>query len=235
MSSKSDRAYVVATRRPWNIQAYQKLAGSLPGRWSLMTSKDELTVETVEKLAPRYIFFPHWSHIVPSEILAKAECVCFHETAVPFGRGGSPIQNLIARGYRETVISALRMTDELDAGPVYLTKPLSLEGLGEEIFLRAADTVWDMIRAIVEKEPVPVPQEGDTTTFKRRTPDQSEVPAELSSLEELFDHVRMLDADEYPRAFVIQGGFKYELSRPALRTGAIEADVRITRVEQGEP
>jgi len=54
-------------------------------------------------------------------------------TYMPYGRGGSPLQNLIVRGYRHTKLTALRMVEEFDAGPVYLKEDLCLEGNAEEI------------------------------------------------------------------------------------------------------
>ena len=225
----TDKTYIVATIRPWNIRIFEDTIRHLPGRWELVTHPSELTLETIRRLAPRFVFFPHWSQRVPREILDSAECICFHETDLPYGRGGSPVQNLITRGHRATVVSALRMVEELDAGPVYLKRRLSLEGLGEEIFIRASKIVAEMIEEIVKTEPEPLEQTGDPTVFRRRTPDESEVPTELETLEELFDHIRMLDADGYPRSFIEAGGFRFELSRPALRTDSVVADVRITR------
>ena len=55
-------------------------------------------------------------------------------TDLPFGRGGSPLQNLITRGISKTKISALRCNEEIDAGPIYLKRPLSLHGSAEEIY-----------------------------------------------------------------------------------------------------
>ena len=43
-------------------------------------------------------------------------------TDLPYGRGGSPLQNLIINGHKETMMSALRCVQELDAGPIYLKK-----------------------------------------------------------------------------------------------------------------
>jgi methionyl-tRNA formyltransferase len=220
--------YVVATLRRWNIQAFKERIRHLPGRWVLITHPRDLTVPFLSSLRPRYVFFPHWSTLVPAEIVRRFECVCFHETDVPYGRGGSPLQNLIARGRKDTKISALRMTERLDAGPVYLKRPLSLEGRAEEIYIRASRIVADMIAHIVRTNPRPAPQRGRATVFKRRTPDQSRIPKDLRSLEALFDHLRMLDADEYPRAFVDYGPFRMEFARPALRTDTIAADVRIS-------
>lgn len=227
----TDKTYIVATLHPWNIEIFEERIRNFPGKWELITEPQKLNVEFVERLKPQYIFFPHWSQKVDEEILQLAPCVCFHSTDVPYGRGGSPIQNLIASGHRETVLTALKMTSELDAGPVYLKEALSLEGLAEEIYLRAAKKIADMIRTIITENPVPIAQSGTITYFKRRNPCQSETPDNLDSIEQLFDHIRMLDAEGYPRAFLINGKFKFELSRPALRSEAIVADVKITRVQ----
>jgi methionyl-tRNA formyltransferase len=225
-------SYVIATIRPWNILLFEQFIAGRPGSWHLVTEREQLTVDRVRELAPRYVFFPHWSYMVPEPILALTECVCFHETDVPYGRGGSPVQNLIARGHRETMLSALRMEAELDAGPVYMKEHLSLEGGGEEIFIRAARLVAGMIERIVRDEPTPVAQTGTAVVFKRRTPNESQVGPELTSLGQLFDHIRMLDAEGYPKAFVEVGEFRYELSRPALRSASIDADVKITRIKR---
>ena len=61
----------------------------------------------------------------------------FHITDLPYGRGGSPLQNLIERGYSSTKLTALRCTADLDAGPIYSQEVLNLAGTAEEIFLRA--------------------------------------------------------------------------------------------------
>ena len=233
MNEKANR-YVVATIRPWNIRIFHEIIGHYPGDWLLVSRREDLTLSLIRDLSPRYVFFPHWSWKVPSEVLNAVECVCFHETDLPYGRGGSPIQNLIARGHRQTVITAFRMVEEMDAGPVYLKRPLSLEGVAEEIYLRAARTVAEMIREIVMKEPEPVPQEGEAVVFDRRRPEESRIPEDVATLEALFDHIRMLDACGYPRAYLEVGAFRYEFSRPVLRTDAVEADVRVTRRPEGK-
>ena len=223
--------YLVATIKPWNIKVYNEVIKHYKGKWHLITKSEELTVGKIKSINPRYLFFPHWSNIVPSKILDIATCVCFHETDLPYGRGGSPLQNLIAHGHKETFVSALKMSEELDAGPVYLKKPLSLEGLAEEIFIRTANIVAEMIKIIITENPKPQEQVGKSTLFKRRKPSQSRIPTEKNTLVDIFDHIRMLDAESYPKAFLESNGFKYEISRPALQTGEILADVRITKIE----
>lgn len=220
--------YVVATIRPWNIAEYRSRISKLPGTWSLVTRPEDLTLARLSRLQPKYVFFPHWSHLVPKSIIERYECVCFHETDLPYGRGGSPIQNLIARGHKKTVVTALQMIEELDAGPVYAKRPLSLHGRADEIYARSAAIVREMIEEIIVRKSKPRPQKGKPTIFKRRTPQQSRIPKKCGSLTHLFDHLRMLDAEEYPRAFLEYGDLRIEFSRAALRTGRIDANVVIT-------
>jgi methionyl-tRNA formyltransferase len=221
-------AYVVATVRDWNVAAFARRTPNMPGNWHLVGDAEDLTVDALAPLAPRYVFFPHWSWRVPREILERFECVCFHMADVPYGRGGSPLQNLVVRGHRDTKLSALRMVEDLDAGPVYLKMPLSLTGSAQEIFERAADLAYDMMAEIVRHEPVPVAQSGTPVVFSRRKPEQSRLPAD-GAPEALYDFIRMLDADGYPRAFLEHGDWRLEFSDARPAGDDVLAQVRIVR------
>ena len=224
------QVYLVATIRPWNINVYHQTVSQFPGEWHLISDPAALTPAYVRRLAPRYIFFPHWSHIVQREILELSECICFHETDLPYGRGGSPIQNLIVRGHADTQITALRMVSELDAGPVYMKRPLSLAGSAHEIFTRAAGIVGEMIGDIARTNPLPTPQQGNPEVFKRRTPKQSEITSDIATPKKLYDHIRMLDAPEYPKAYLTVHGMRYTFKNARLDpdTGKVIAQVSIS-------
>jgi len=216
--------YIVATIHEWNIIEFEQYSKQLPGNWYLIKHKDELTSELINNLKPSYIFFPHWSWLVPKTIFENFPCVCFHMTDLPFGRGGSPLQNLISRKVKTTKVSALQMTDTLDAGPIYLKHPLALDGSAEQIFKRVAKVVTLMIAKIVETKPKPVKQTGEVFTFTRRTPEQSEIPKELSS-EELYDFIRMLDAPNYPKAYIQYGEQQIEFINAQLINQQVTANV----------
>lgn len=205
--------------------------GAQTGRdFLLITSPGELTVKKLAPINPEFIFFPHWSHHIDSGVYEQFECVIFHMTDLPYGRGGSPLQNLIARGIYETKISALRCVEEMDAGPIYLKKSFNLYGSAEEIFIRASSVIVEMIAEILQKLPEPNPQEGMPTIFKRRRPEDGDL-ATTQSLEQVFDLIRMLDAEGYPSAFLNIGSFKLEFTRASRKVGQIMADVRITLVD----
>ena len=226
------KRYVVAGCKAWNRRLFDEVLSKLEGDWHYVGDKEQLSLDRIRGLRPRYVFFLHWSWKVPDEIVSGFECVCFHMTDVPYGRGGSPLQNLIVRGHKDTKLTALRMTSEFDDGPVYLKRNLSLEGGAEEIYLRAGALSADIIRKIVKEEMQPSPQTGEPVNFSRRKPEESRI-AKIDSLEQLHDFIRMLDAEGYPRAFLSYAGYRFEFSRSALYDGRIVADVQI-KVEPGE-
>ena len=219
--------YVVVSNKAWSYRIFKDVICGYLGEWIFIDSPELVNLQYLKSLNPIFIFFLHWSKKVPGDIINNFECVGFHMTDVPFGRGGSPLQNLIVRGHRKTMLSALRMTHGLDAGPVYLKRELCLEGNAEEIYMRATYFAAEMIKQITTDRPNPKPQKGGVVLFKRRKPEESEIPR-TSSLQELHDFIRMLDAEGYPKAFINQDGFRYEFSRAALYDGRIVADVKIT-------
>ena len=222
--------YVIATSRPWHEALVQRLAERTGETFHLVKSPEALTTERLSAIAPRYVFFPHWSHKVPAEIHEHYECVIFHMTDLPYGRGGSPLQNLIQRGHQDTVISALRCVDEMDAGPIYMKEPLSLAGSATEIFQRAVGVIESMIDTMVQEQPKPEPQTGEPVYFKRRKPAESDLTAAApTSLGEFFDFIRMLDADGYPRACIDMQGHRIEFSQVEMQSDRLVGTFTISR------
>jgi len=226
----SETTYLVAGSRPWSRNAYDVALSKLPGRWHFVDAKEQLTADFVRTLNPRFIFFLHWSWIVPADLIDNYECVCFHMTDVPYGRGGSPLQNLILLGQRTTKLTALRMTAEVDAGPVYLKEDLNLDGSAEEIYFRANLLAAKMSERLIREQRQPVPQSGEPVLFKRRRPKDSQLPS-VRSLSQLYDFIRMLDAEGYPRAFYEHDGFRYEFGSATLDGGKLKTQVTIKPIE----
>lgn len=218
--------YVVCGCKLWNRRVFDEVISRFPGTWHFVSKKEDLTLAMVRKIKPRYIFFLHWSWMVSREIMDACECVNFHMTDLPFGRGGSPLQNLILLGKKDTVLTAHRMTEELDAGPVYLKKPMSLGGSAQEILERSSELAAEIIGQIIREHPEPKPQTGKVVTFERRTPEESEIPEGLSP-EKLYDFIRMLDAEGYPRAFFRYKDFRCEFRNARFAGGAVQSDATI--------
>lgn len=218
-------AYALCTIKPWNIDAFHSLTPYMPGEWHLIEKDEDLG--RLYEIMPRYVFFPHWSWKVPAQVLKDFECVCFHMTDVPYGRGGSPLQNLIMRGHKETKLTALRMVEELDAGPVYYKSPLSLDGTAYDIYCRAAALIYPMMMDIITKEPTPIEQSGEPVVFKRRTTSRLEP---ILSIEEVYDYIRMTDAPTYQKAFIEFDSWRLEFDSAIFEErGTVKATVTFSR------
>lgn len=220
---------IIATIKSWNIERAKLLQKKYAGIHEIViyTEKSELTVENIRAFSPDYILLPHWSYLLPDEITQNWNCVVFHMTDLPYGRGGSPLQNLIVRGHKETKISAIKVTAKVDGGPVYMKKPLSLEGSAQEIFVRCSDIIFnEMIPKFLEEQLEPVEQIGEPVIFKRRTEKDGEITPDME-LEKIYDYIRMLDAEGYPRAFMEFGEYRLCFEEASLTEDgkAVEAKV----------
>lgn len=222
--------YIIAAIKPWNIEkAKRRIYNSPKGRVVLLTHKNSLIYRKIKKFKPRYIFFLHWSWRIPGSIYENFECIGFHMTDLPFGRGGTPLQNLIERGVKNTKISAIKIARSLDAGPVYLKRNLSLTGSAEDIYKRASSIIFDnMIPHILKKKPLLRTQKGKVVVFKRRKPEASRIPSD-TDLDGVYDHIRMLDCPGYPPAFIEAGNLRFEFKGASKKNKYVYAKVHIVR------
>lgn len=222
----NEPTYIVAGCKPWNRFIFDTVISKFSGKWFYIGDENDLNLEKISILNPRYVFFLNWSWKVTDAIVKAYECVCFHPTDLPYGRGGSPIQNLILCGHNETKLTAFQMTPRLDEGPIYLKEDLSLEGRAEDIFKRFMNVAAMMIQKLILAQTKPSPQQGEAVTFKRRNPSQSAVPSGLSPMA-LYDFIRMLDAPGYPKAYIEREGVRFEFSNASLSDNGVTAQVFI--------
>lgn len=221
--------FLLLSEKKWHDDLFDSLSNRKREVWFRVKSKSDFTIDFLNNHNIDKVFIPHWSHIIPSDIFENYECIVFHMTDLPYGRGGSPLQNLIVRGHQETKISAIRINQGIDTGKIYLKAPLSLLGTAEEIFLRSSEVIQRMIEKILETNPEPQEQKGDVVNFKRRKAEEGDI-SKLESLEQAYDYIRMLDCSGYPSAFLETENFRFEFSRASFKADqSIIADVRITK------
>ena len=221
--------YIILSQKSWNKSLLKDLSLKTDDNWVLISSKDDFNNDNLKKINPDKIFIPHWSYLIPELIFNSYECIVFHMTDLPYGRGGSPLQNLILLGHKNTKISALQVESGIDTGDIYLKKDLSLNGTAQDIYERANEVISDMIVEIVKTKPVPIKQEGKPTLFKRRKPLMSNIN-DVESLDEVYDFIRMLDADGYPPAFLETSNCKFEFRKVSKQNdNTLEAYVRIIK------
>ena len=207
--------YILLSTKKWHNGLFQNLSKNDNQNWIWIKKKEDFIYSNIKKINPCKIFIPHWSYIIPKDIFLNYECIVFHMTDLPYGRGGSPLQNLIIRGFESTKISAIRVQDGVDTGDIYLKNDLELHGSAYDIFKRGNIIINNMIVKILKKRIDPVPQNGKVTLFKRRKPEQSNIE-KLRTINKVYDYIRMLDADGYPKAYIENNIFKFEFSGAKL-------------------
>ena len=213
---------VIATLKEWNIKNYFRLKEKYGTRYhfELITNKEQLTKEALEPLEPSYIFFPHWSWMIPEDVFSSFECIVFHMTDLPYGRGGSPLQNLILNEIYDTKITALKVDGGIDSGDIYLKESLDISlGSAEEIYMKVSDIIFErMIPNIIENNLIPIKQSGDVVKFQRRKPQESDITKlRNKSLHKMYDFIRMLDAEGYPKAYIELDDLRIEFSEVHLK------------------
>lgn len=166
---------IIVSSKKWDQKCAVKIGRELDEEIIFLNDASQINYENINKYSPKYVFFLHWSEYIPAEVYENFECIVFHMTDLPFGRGGSPLQNLIVRGIYETQLSAIRCTGELDSGAVYLKRALSLYGNAEGIYLRSTEIAKEMIIELIKSSVKVQEQHGEITVFKRRKPQDGNI------------------------------------------------------------
>ncbi len=211
-----------------NLFFKNKLKNSKKFKYIFITTKKKLTLKNVHKISPNLIFFPHWSFLVDKKILENYECVGFHSSPLPYGRGGSPIQNMVLRGHKKTKVCCFKLSPKLDEGKIYFDNNLSLSGTANEIFDRLYILIIKMIKKFLKKKYTPILQSGRVYHFKRRTKKDSLLEKNLNLLK-LYDKIRILDYNQknFPKAFIRHGKFKIIFYDPVIKRKKLFAKVKI--------
>ena len=199
--------YIIVSDKPWHIKNFYLLKNKK--NFYLIKKKSELNLKFLNKIKPKYIFFPHWSHKVKKNIIEKFCCICFHETNLPYGRGGSPIQNLILRNKKKTFITAFKMNSKLDSGPIIAKRKLSLDGSAQKIYDKSSKIMFKMVKKIIDTKINLKKQKGKVITFKRLQ-NNSEIIKDDININKMYNKIRMLDAETYPKAYIKTKGIKIE-------------------------
>jgi methionyl-tRNA formyltransferase len=97
-----------------------------------------------------------------------------HPSLLPFYRGPSPIETAILNGDKETGVSIMKLTAEMDAGPIFVQKPIDLTGneskddLYERLASLGIETLINNLPEIISGTMAPYPQDDSKATYCHR-------------------------------------------------------------------
>ena len=219
--------FIIITKKKWDLNNFKKLNNSI-------TVLDRINFSKIKKINPKIIFFIHWSKFIKETLFKKYLCIQFHSSNLPKGRGGSPIQNQILLNIKQTKISAFKISDSLDSGPICLQHNLSLKGNAFEILKRIEKKSIQMIKKIIKIKNLKFKKQiGNPSFFKRRNQSESKINTlKTSTINKLYDFLRMLDAPDYPKAFIKLNKFKFTFNSVKISKNKIDAKVEIVKDEK---
>lgn len=107
--------------------------------------------DEIKKLNPDIIILAAYGQIIPKEILfiPKYGCLNIHPSLLPRWRGASPIQQAILNNDEKTGVSIIKMTSQLDAGPIFYQKEMIIDQ--EDTFVTLRDKLAKMAGEMIAK------------------------------------------------------------------------------------
>jgi|LauGreDrversion4_2_1035121.scaffolds.fasta_scaffold19034_3 UDP-2,4-diacetamido-2,4,6-trideoxy-beta-L-altropyranose hydrolase len=136
--------------------------------------------------------------------------VVVHESPLPEGRGWSPMTWRVLEGIKEMTLTLFEAADDVDSGDIYLQSQVALTGveLIEDLRRVQASESFRLIEKFLSAFPKILgsgqAQVGNPSYYPRRHPVDSRCSS-ASTIDEIFDLLRVSDPDKYPVTFEKNG------------------------------
>lgn len=189
--------------RAWALKIYSSLENEFDTL--VIRSKKEYNEETIRKYNPDYVLFYGWSWIIDKKLLEDYTCIMLHPSPLPRYRGGSPIQNQIINGEKDSAVSLFIMNQGIDTGDIIAQEYFSLEGQLSDILDRITQIGTRLTLNFLKDGFTRIKQdETRATFFPRRKASENEITIEEllnKNGEYLYNKIRMLQ-DPYPNSYI---------------------------------
>jgi methionyl-tRNA formyltransferase len=156
-------------------------------------------------------FYLSYSRIVGADALARFQHnLVVHASALPHGRGWSPLTWQIIEGASAVPITLFEAAPDVDSGVVYRQIVMEFDGteLIDELRKAVSRATRDLCRHFVAGYPATssggTPQVGEPTFYARRRPEDSHFDIDRP-LREQFNLLRTVDPECYPAWFDLHG------------------------------
>jgi len=189
---------------------------ALRAEWETLGHRVRWIHDPAELAAGDLAFFLSLSRLVPAAARRlHAHNLVVHESALPHGRGWSPLTWQILEGRNEIPVTLFEAADDVDAGEIYEQETIRFRGdeLVDELRVAQADATSRLCRRFVARYPFVTTdgrtQTGEPTFYPRRRPADSKLDPD-KTLREQFNLLRVCDPERYPAYFELAGR-RYEL------------------------
>lgn len=195
---------VLTDRTSWFLPYARKLIKKLPKGTKLFCDHEDIPThyDTVFILS-------YFKKIEGTYLKAHKYNMVVHESALPKGKGWSPLFWQILEGKNKIPVTMFSASNELDSGEIYLKDEIILDGteLNSEIRKKQAEKSFELclkfIKNMANLRPIR-PKKTKTPHYKKRSPKDSELDPQKTIVEQ-FNLLRIADNEAYPAFFKFKG------------------------------
>lgn len=184
--------------------------------------RDGNALAIVRELQPELIVVAAYGRILPEDILTLPPfgSINVHSSVLPKYRGAAPINWAILDGQKETGVTIMYMTRDLDAGDIVCSKKTDImpdedaRELTHRLALLGADALEDAIEKIADGTAVRTPQDHSASTYAPMLSKDLSPMDWTRSAQALHDQVRGLIP--WPCASMDLGGKKVKVFKTRM-------------------
>lgn len=184
--------------------------------------RDGNALAIVRELQPELIVVAAYGRILPEDILTLPPfgSINVHSSVLPKYRGAAPINWAILDGQKETGVTIMYMTRDLDAGDIVCSKKTDImpdedaRELTHRLALLGADALEDAIEKIADGTAVRTPQDHSASTYAPMLSKDLSPMDWTQSAQALHDQVRGLIP--WPCASMELGGKKVKVFKTRI-------------------
>ncbi|WP_019613214.1 formyltransferase family protein [Psychromonas ossibalaenae] len=169
-----------------------------------------LLIQNQQQITPSdIVFILACEKIVPPTTLSLSQHnLVIHESALPYGKGWSPLTWQILDGKKRIPITLFEADEKVDAGDIYFQEMMNFEGheLVDELHQIQGQATIRLCLKFIDAYPdvKGIKQTGRESYFPQRTAKDSQVSVN-NTIEELFNNFRVADNEKYPVFFELHG------------------------------
>jgi len=213
----------------------------------LQPQNSEQLYQQIKNLKPDFLVLVAYGLMLNKDVLElpKVAPVNIHLSLLPKYRGASPVQQSILNGDKRTGITIMKMTSELDKGPVYLLKKLeiqeldNLETLTNSLARLAATLIVPALNDISQNHLPPLRQDESKASYTKKINKKDGKISFKASAEQINNKIRAFTP--WPSAFTELQGKKikiieasYENNSTSQEPGKWFQDQELLKIATGE-
>ena len=196
---------ILADKNSWILPYAEKLKSKI----RFMGNKIELITSYQGLKEGDILVILGWGKILNNDTLKlHKHNLIVHESALPKGKGWSPLTWQILKGKNKIPITLFEATEKVDSGHIYFQDIVEFEGheLIDELRKKQGEKTIELVIKFDNKYPdiAGKKQKGKETFYKRRKPKDSQININKPIIQ-LFNNFRVADNERYPIFFEYKG------------------------------